>query len=191
MPEATLPLLSTWQPFYGIIGAAAATLTGLLFVVVTLIARGPESGAHAGVGAFASPNVTHFCAALLVAATLSAPWPVLWFVSLPLGLYGMAGVTYVGLVGWRMHRVSRRMSYQPVLEDWLGQTAFPLVSYIALLVAALLLPGNPVPALFITGAATVLLVFIGIQNAWAILTYLAVERFHSEQKPPDQAETRP
>ena len=31
--------LTTWQNFYTIIGSAAATLTGLMFVVVTLIAQ--------------------------------------------------------------------------------------------------------------------------------------------------------
>ncbi len=33
-----LPLLSDWHNFYIIIGTAAATLTGLMFVVITLIA---------------------------------------------------------------------------------------------------------------------------------------------------------
>ena len=33
-----LPFLSNWQNFYMIMGTAAATLTGLMFVVTTLIA---------------------------------------------------------------------------------------------------------------------------------------------------------
>ena len=37
-----LPFLSNWQNFYMIIGTAAATLTGLMFVATTLIA-GVES----------------------------------------------------------------------------------------------------------------------------------------------------
>src|SRR6266481_3759436 len=39
MQEAVLSPLATWQNFYVIIGSAAATLTGLMFVVITLIAR--------------------------------------------------------------------------------------------------------------------------------------------------------
>ena len=37
MQEAALSPLATWQNFYVIIGSAAATLTGLMFVVITLI----------------------------------------------------------------------------------------------------------------------------------------------------------
>ena len=33
--EATVPLLTIWENFYVIIGTAAATLTGLMFVVIT------------------------------------------------------------------------------------------------------------------------------------------------------------
>ena len=39
MREAGMSFLTTWQSFYVIIGSAAATLTGLMFVVMTLIAR--------------------------------------------------------------------------------------------------------------------------------------------------------
>jgi hypothetical protein len=173
MQEATVSILTTWHTFYGIVGAAAATLTGLMFVAVTLIARIQESRANEAFAAFSSPNVAHFCAALLVAATLSAPWPVLWNASLPLGLCGLGFVIYVVIVGRRMRR---QKSYQPVLEDWLWHTTFPLVSYAALFVAAIVLPSNPTPALFVIGAATVLLLFIGIHNAWDNVTYLALER---------------
>jgi hypothetical protein len=37
MSEAVLAPLAAWQNFYVIIGSAAATLTGLLFVVITLV----------------------------------------------------------------------------------------------------------------------------------------------------------
>ena len=39
MPVAVLLPLDTWQNFYVIVGTAAATLTGLMFVVITLIAQ--------------------------------------------------------------------------------------------------------------------------------------------------------
>ena len=52
-----------------------------------------------------------------------------------------------------IRRARRQTDYQPVLEDWLFHTIFPLVSYTALVVAALLLPGHPAPALFVIAAA--------------------------------------
>jgi hypothetical protein len=75
----------------------------------------------------------------------------------------------------------RRMSdYQPKMNDWLWYFSLPLIWYIALFVAAILLPRYPAPALFAIGAAAVLLLFTGLHNAWDLVIYLAVERSHPE-----------
>jgi hypothetical protein len=39
MQGSELPFLGNWQNFYMIIGTAAATLTGLMFVATTLAAK--------------------------------------------------------------------------------------------------------------------------------------------------------
>ena len=184
MQEAVLSPLATWQTFYTIIGSAAATLTGLLFVVITLIAgrRVRVSSPSSGIAVFNTQNVVHFGAALLVAALLSAPWQALWTAGLLLGLVGLGGTTYVVIV---LRRARRQTEYQPVLEDWLFHTVFPLVSYTALVVAAIMLPGNAVPALFVTGAVTVLLLFIGIHNAWDSVLYIAIDLSRPENKSQD------
>jgi hypothetical protein len=175
MQEAVLSPLATWQNFYVIIGSAAATLTGLMFVVVTLMAgvRVRVSSPSEVFATFNTPNVFHFGAALLVAAILSAPWQALWNAGLLLGLSGLGGMIYVVIV---LRRVRRQTDYQLVLEDWLWHTVLPLVSYTALLVAAMLLPGYPAPALFVIAAGTVLLLFIGIHNAWDVVTYTTIKR---------------
>ena len=185
MQEAVLSPLATWQTFYVLIGTAAATLTGLMFVVVTLIAgdRVRQPSSSEAFTTFNTPNVVHFCLALLVAALLSAPWQALWQAGVLLGLVGLGGATYVIIV---LGRVRRQIDYQPVLEDWLFHTVFPLVSYTALVVAAILLPGYPVPALFVIAAAAVLLLFIGIHNAWDNVTYIAIELTQPENKRQDQ-----
>ncbi len=186
MQEAGASLLTTWQNFYVIIGSAAATLTGLMFVVITLIAgarvRVSSAKASGGIATFSTPTIVHFCVALLVAAILSAPWQVLWNAGLLLGLSGLWGVTYVVIV---VRRARQQTDYQPVLEDWLWHTVFPLVSYIALVVAAILLPGHPAPALFVIAAVTVLLLFIGIHNAWDNVTYIAIELSRPQNKGQD------
>ena len=171
MQEALLPPLAAWHTFYGIIGSAAATLMGLMFVVIALIAGARMRAASPGsvVAIFNTPNVVHFGSALFVAALLSAPWQALWPVGLLLGLAGFGGGAYIIVVLWRVRR--RQVAYQLVLEDWLWHIALPLVSYTALVAAALLLLISPVPALFIIAAAAVLLLFIGIHNAWDNVTY--------------------
>src|SRR6516164_11566300 len=104
MPVAVLLPLDTWQNFYVIVGTAAATLTGLMFVVITLIAQLqaqipiPPSRSHITV--FTTSNVFHFGAVLLAAGILSAPWQALWPAGLLLGLAVLAGVTYMLIVLW-------------------------------------------------------------------------------------------
>jgi len=85
-----------------------------------------------------------------------------------------------------LRRARRQTDYEPVLEDWLWHIVFPLVSYTTLLVAAIVLPGYPAPALFVIAAATVLLLFIGIHNAWDNVTYIALELSQRENKRQDQ-----
>jgi hypothetical protein len=104
-----------------------------------------------------------------------ACWPAAW----PLW---SRGVTYAVIV---VRRARRQTDYQPVLEDWLWYVVFPLVSYAVLVVMAPLLLGNPALALFVIGAVTVLLLFIGIHNAWDTVTYIAVEYAQPEHKSQD------
>jgi len=172
---AGLPL-PAWESFYVIIGSSSAGLTGLMFVVMTLIPETRRRAANRTINAFATPNVVHFCAALLVSAILSAPWHSLRYVSLLLGLIGLAGVVYVGIV---MRRARGQTDYRPVLEDWLWHGVFPALAYLTLLVAAGVLPRVSTPALFVIATATVILLFSGIHNAWDTVTYVAIEENRS------------
>jgi hypothetical protein len=180
MSEAVLAPLAAWQNFYVIIGTAAATLTGLLFVVITLVSGvlARESSPWSGIRVFSTPNVMHFGAALLIAAILSAPWPVLWPAGLLVGLAGLWGVIYVFIVLWEVrHRLA---NYHLVLSDWLWYTLLPLIAYTALLFAGIVLPISAALALFVIAAATLLLVIMGIRNAWDVVTYMLIERSQQE-----------
>lgn len=175
--------LIPWANFYVIVGSSAGALTGLTFVVISLVTGSQTRTSSVGVSAFTTPTVVHFGAALLVAASLSAPWPALAPAAVVLGLCGLGGVAYVAIV---IRRLRRFDDYVPVREDWLWYGIFPLVAYAALVVAAMLLPGNPTPALFAVGAVTLLLLFIGIHNAWDVVTYLALEFLPSRDEGEDQ-----
>ena len=176
-----LPFLSDWQNFYMIIGTAAATLTGLMFVVTTLIAGidAHLSTLNAAVSAYNTPTVVHFGTVLLLAGLLSAPWQTFSSLSLLLGLLGLGMVVYSIIVMRRMRRVP---NYQSTLEDWSWYIAFPLLANLLLILAAFMLPKNPSSALYMVGSAMMLLLLVGIRNAWDMVTFLAVERAHSENK---------
>ncbi|MBA2676977.1 MAG: hypothetical protein H0U76_01050 [Ktedonobacteraceae bacterium] len=184
MQEAILPLLKYWESFYVIMGAAAGTLIGLTFVVISLVRDvQQQQGNDATIAAFSTPTVVHFCAVLLITAILSAPWPMLWLPGLLLGIAGLAGIGYVLII---LRRTRRQSAYQPVLEDWVWHVIFPFVAYSALVVATIVLPSNPVTTLFIVGAATILLLFIGIHNSWDAVTYLIIQDFQPESKSQNQ-----
>ncbi len=180
-----IALLSAWHNFYILIGTAAATLTGLMFVATTLVA-GLEKHVttlHAGLSAFSSPTVVHFCAVLLLAGILSAPWEAFSSLAFVLGLLGVGIVLYLISVMRQMRKVPQ---YQTPLKDWLWYMAFPLIAYVAVIVAAFVLPANPALALYIVSAAMLALLFLSIHNAWDLVTYLAIERSHSENMNTEQ-----
>ncbi len=149
--------LAAWANFYVIAGTAAATLTGLMFVVLTLIVNATRRRSNAGLGVYSTPTVVHFGAALLVTVLLSAPWPDLWEASIPLGCLGLAGLAYGVVVLRRATIAARSETYRPVLEDWLCHAILPPIAYAVLLVAAFVLPRHPTPALFAVGAVVILI----------------------------------
>jgi hypothetical protein len=172
MEHARLSALAVWESFYVIVGSSAAALTGLQFVVIVL---GAEMNAIAAPAAraFATPTIVHFCAVLLVSAVLSAPWNALSSAAVVLGACGATGVLYAIRV---IVHARRQKEYVPVAEDWLWYFAFPLVAYTTLLISAITLQRNPASSLFVIGATAVLLLFIGIHNAWDAVMYIAIER---------------
>jgi hypothetical protein len=85
-----LPFAS-WTNFYVIVGSSAGALTGLTFVVITLIAGRHSEDARLVMNAFTTPIVVHFSTVLLVAALLSAPWTALALVAVLLGLGSLLG----------------------------------------------------------------------------------------------------
>ena len=165
-------LLGGWESFYVIVGSSGAALTGLQFVVIALIADSKMARSIRAIDAFGTPTVVHFCAVLLVSAIMSAPWRSLSSVAIVLGAIGLTGVVYACIVIRRAHT---QTGYQPVLEDWIWHAALPLVAYAGMLVSALVLRRGPVSAMFMVAATTLLLLFIGIHNAWDSVTYVAVE----------------
>jgi hypothetical protein len=156
--------LDGWDNFYVLMGSSAGALIGLQFVVMALIADMPaaEKDAHAG-KAFGTSNVVHFGVVLLISALVVAPWQELMILSILWGLIGVGGAVYVFTV--TLHMRAQRI-YQPVFEDWLYNVLLPLAAYILLAVSAWTARVYTREALFVVGAAALVLLFVGIHNAW-------------------------
>jgi hypothetical protein len=180
--------LAHWDTFYVIVGSAAAALIGLQFVAMAIAAdAGTRSASSETIDAFGTPNIVHFSAVLLVAALLSAPWPSLRSVDVAIGACAFAGLVYGVIV---VRRARRQTEYQPVLEDWIWHAALPLVAYGVLTVAAAGLTFAVEDALFAVAASALLLLFIGIHNAWDTVTYLAVGQPQADAVERDGAEKK-
>jgi len=166
--------LSVWENFYVIVGSSAGALIGLQFVVLTLIADRPNIRAAAQAGhAFATPTIVHFGAVLLLAGILSAPWQEVAPVAFLWGLLGLTGIVYAAVV---IRRMRRQVTYKPVFEDWLFHVLLPFVAYTMLAVSAFAAGSHLHEALFGIGAAALLLLFVGIHNAWDAVTYHVFEK---------------
>jgi hypothetical protein len=162
--------LTEWKDFYVIAGSAAGALIGLQFVVITLIANRPVGRDDARAGnAFATPCVVHFGVVLLLSAAGSAPWHAVGAVAILWGLVGLGGVVYTAAVVARRMRTQK--AYRPVFYDWLFHVLLPLAAYAVLAVAAFSVNSNERTALFLVAAAALLLLFVGIHNAWDGITY--------------------
>jgi surface polysaccharide O-acyltransferase-like enzyme len=171
--------LSQWQPFCEIVGSSAGALIGLQFVVMTLIANLPEmQPVSSGGEAFLTPTVLHFSLVVLLAAITAAPWhtivPAAWL----WGLAGFSGVLYVVEIARRMRRHTR---YKPEFEDWLFHVILPWIAYGILLGAALLATHFQSQVPCAVAASLLMLLFIGIHNAWDIVTYHIFVRRQEQQ----------
>jgi len=81
---------------------------------------------------------------------------------------GLGGVAYVVIAARRMRKQS---AYRPVFEDWLFHVVLPFTAYAVLAISASAAPYYARPSLFLVGAAALLLLLIGIHNAWDAVTY--------------------
>lgn len=161
--------LSEWESFYVIVGSSAGALIGLQFVVITLIADAPVGGADERAGqAFATPTLVHFGAVLLVSAILSAPWDGLAAAAALWGAVGLAGIAYCAVVA---RRLRSQDAYRPVLEDQLFYVLLPLVGYALLAAAAGAAWRFERSPLFMAATAALMLLLVGIHNAWDMVMY--------------------
>jgi hypothetical protein len=179
--------LAAWDSFYVIVGSAAGALIGLQFVVLALVAERPPIRAADAGAAFATPTIVHFVAALFVSALLRVPFRTVVPAAGLWGLAGVVGVAYAAVVARRMRKQD---AYRPVFEDWMFHVALPSAAYATLAVSSLFASFDLTAALFGPGAAALLLLFIGIHNAWDAVAYHVFVNMKDERTGRDSGQTR-
>jgi uncharacterized protein (TIGR02246 family) len=156
-------MLDAWGNFYVIIGSSAAALTGLMFVVIALM---PAVGVRRdlkALEAFASPTVVHFTAVLVIGAIQMMPQHTVETLRDSLVFAGLLGIAYMAIV---IRRSVRQESYAPEFEDWAWHWVLPAVAYVNLFISSLFIVIATDGALVGVAASALLLLFVGIHNAW-------------------------
>jgi hypothetical protein len=178
--------LEGWENFYVIVGSSAGALIGLQFVVITLIAGTPLArGVTQGGAAFSTPSIVHYQIVLLLSAAVSVPWEGITAIAVIFGLTGLFGTGYSLIVARRMRT---QKLYQPVFEDWLFHALLPLAAYLAVAAAGCVAHSHVRPALFLVAAGALVLLFIGIHNAWDTVIYHITKRVDLDDNEPPAKE---
>jgi hypothetical protein len=179
MDHGPLSPLADWQNFYVIVGSSAGALTGLQFVVMTLMVQARAAGSPRDIRAFGTPTVTHFCAALLLSVLTVAPWRTVTGFAACLAACGALGFLYSLSIIWH----SRKASYRPDVEDTLWYVALPFLAHLSLLLAPLLLWWDPGRLLPVIAVDTLVFLLLGVHNSWDTVTYIALQHTDSRKAP--------
>jgi hypothetical protein len=173
-------LLAGWDNFYVIAGGAAGGLTGLTFVVISLAADAHRVK-HVAVKAFVTPTIVHFGLVLALAAYLTMPRHTVVSLCIGLGLVGFAGLIYVATIATGIHRL--KADYSPVFEDWLWNVILPALCFCVLVAMAFLFSIRPKQCPYGVAAAIMLLMIVGIHNAWDIAVWNSIKKQSDETSP--------
>jgi hypothetical protein len=163
-------------------GTAAATLAGLLFVVITLCVSLAATPAARGVHAFVTPVLVHFGGVLYLSMMLLAPWPAQWPLGIILGLHGLAVIAYAAFI----IRLMGRLDFVSLkASNWITYAGAPALANAGLLAAGAGLIAEKSFAPYAAAGAVMLLLFIGILDAWDLTLWIIANREMAQAAKPD------
>jgi phosphotransferase system glucose/maltose/N-acetylglucosamine-specific IIC component len=87
---------------------------------------------------------------------------------------GLAGLIYSAFIAAHMPRPGSE--YTPVREDWIFNVILPALAYGCLIVTAVLVWRWVAQTLYVVAALSLLMLFVGIHNAWDIAVWNTVNK---------------
>jgi len=156
--------LERWANFYLLMSGSAATLLGLMFVVIAFAVE-RRSGDAAKIHIYLTPTVIYFASVLCLAALLSFPNHPRLTASLCTCLGGFAGLVYSGSF-FRIVRGGKRNYYE--LQDWIVYAVVPFAAYGVQVFGGVLLFRAPQRGLTLVAAGMLSLLALAVRNSWAI-----------------------
>jgi hypothetical protein len=175
--EQMLPIdpgLAQWHDFYALIGGASATLVALMFVAASIGAGVFTREHQAGIRSFLSPTVVHFSAVLVICLLATIPTETWILLGLLQTCTGAIGLVYSGWIWRRMMKHGIIASIDVV--DRLWYALLPIAAYLLVIAAGVSLPRQSEVSLNILALALILLLLIGIRNAWDMTVWIIDHR---------------
>ena len=180
-------LLAGWDNFFVIAGSSAAALTGLTFIVITLVGGSGRVNPH-GLKVFITPTIVHFTVVLGFSAFLSMPHHTQLSLCVSFAVAGILGLIYIGTIAASIRGMTK--TYAPLQEDWIWNVILPVIAYGTWLAAAVFIWRRPNASLYGIAAVFVLLMLIGIHNAWDIAVWNSIRKGADGSKETRETETR-
>ena len=179
MGESLPEQLRDWHDFYVLMGTAGATLAGLVFVAISLGTRLLNQDNLAGWRTYTDQPLLSFATALAKAGVLLVPT----LTGLTLGaLLCLIGAANLGYSGFLVRQLVRARQQRPLsAADWLWQVTAPLLGSVLTLGAGVgFLLGEREVALSVTAFVSLLLLLVGIRNAWNMVLWVAARTDESK-----------
>ena len=159
-----------WENFYLIVGSAAGALIGLMFVVATLMAGLESARVSHGARVFFTPIIFHFAVVLIVSATAVVPGMPTAVAGVIVAFLAVSGFAYAIMTIFRMFGPE---STNPL--HWTDKYFYgvvPAIVYLGLAGAAGAVWFMPGSAAYAIGATMLILLLIGIRDAWDMAIFL-------------------
>ncbi len=172
MTDSWLAQLDRWHDFYVITGSAAAGLTGLMFVVVSLSTEAIVRQREKGTRAFVTPTAVYFTTVLIEAAVLTVPTMTVAVLGSLLTVGGVAAMIY--LFCTRSHRVWKEQELDR--EDWIWYIGLPYLGYLFIVATGTLIWMRALLGLEMLAATALLFLIIGIRNSWDLVVWMTQRR---------------
>lgn len=164
--------LHQWHDFYLLIGAASATLIGLLFVAASVGTSYFNAEREAGLKAFLTPTVLHFTAVLTSCLIATVPTHTPISLGVLMTAEGVLGVGYATKLWMHMRRRGFASDIDVADRGW--YVFAPFFAYLLMGVAGVDLARGVTPALDLLAATQALLLLIGIRNAWDMTVWIVI-----------------
>ncbi|MDB5476642.1 MAG: hypothetical protein JWP49_2153 [Phenylobacterium sp.] len=172
-----------WDSFYLLMGGAAGSLIGLLFIVATLTkgAQDPDSALR-GASVYLSPVVIQLGVVLAISAIAAAPGLSVQLCGLAVAACGLVGLVAAGRVMFHL-KVAKSFPTAHWTDFWWYGAAVFTADLLLTASAAAIWLAAPAHAARGIAVSLVLILLLAIRNAWDLVTWITAKGPGAQPQP--------